>query len=65
MDGPPDAWQVPPKCSHPDHNIMENTVPVHLVNIVMSVKLLQAESKVVPISSKFCPKCYSAYNAKV
>ena len=60
-----DAWQVPAKCSHPDHNIMENAIPVHLVNIVMSVKLLQAESKVVPISSKFCPKCFNNYNTKV
>ena len=60
-----DAWQVPAKCSHPDHNIMDNAIPVHLVNIVMSVKLLQAESKVVPISSKFCPKCFNNYNTKV
>jgi len=59
-----DAWQVPPRCSHPDHNIMDDATPVHLVNIVMSVKILQLESKVVPISSKFCPKCFNNYNAK-
>ena len=43
-----DAWQVPPTCTHPDHGEMEST-PLHLVNIVMSVKLLQSESKVSSI----------------
>ena len=30
----------------------------------MSVKILQSESKVVPISSKFCNKCFKNYNDK-
>ena len=44
-----DTWQVPPKCTHPDHNIMDDSQPCHLVTMVMSVKLLQSEGKVVPI----------------
>ena len=43
---------------------MNDEIPCHLVTMVMSVKLLQSEGKVVPISSKFCPYCFEAYNAK-
>ena len=60
-----DAWQVPNQCTHPDHiSQVDQTPPTHLVNIVMSVKILQSESKVVPISSKFCSKCFKHYNDK-
>ena len=59
-----DTWQVPAKCTHPDHNIMNDQIPCHLVTMVMSVKLLQSEGKVVPISSKFCSSCFEAYTAK-
>ena len=59
-----DTWQVPSKCTHPDHNIMNDQIPCHLVTMVMSVKLLQSEGKVVPISSKFCSSCFEAYTAK-
>lgn len=60
-----DAWQVPCTCTHPDHiQTQDSCPPSHLVNIIMSVKLLQSESKVVPISSKFCSKCFNAYNDK-
>ena len=58
-----DAWQVSNKCSHPDHNIFdESSIADNLVTMVMSVKLLQNEGKVVPISSKFCKNCFDDFN---
>ena len=58
-----DAWQVSPKCSHPDHNIYDNSaIADQLVTMVMSVKMLQNEGKVVPISSKFCKMCFDDFN---
>ena len=64
-----DGWQVPDTCTYPDHldnagSASDNAGAKHLVNIVMSVKLLQKEGKVVPISSKFCQACHSLYNDK-
>ena len=41
-----DAWQVSNKCSHPDHNIFdESSIADNLVTMVMSVKLLQTRAK--------------------
>ena len=58
-----DAWQVSSNCSHPNHNILdESAVSDQLVTMVMSVKMLQNAGQVVPISSKFCKNCYDDFN---
>ena len=55
--------QVSSKCSHPNHNIFDNSsVADQLVTMVMSVKMLQNAGQVVPISSKFCKNCYDDFN---
>ncbi len=63
-----DAWQVPHSCCYPGHiSIGQDdgaSSADNLVTMVMSVKILQNEGHVVPISGKFCAECLNKYNQK-
>lgn len=68
-----DAWQVASRCCYPEHEALTAGKPadqastahvVHLVSMIMSIKILQAEGKVVPISGKLCRVCKDHYDTK-
>jgi hypothetical protein len=61
-----DNWQVEGVCCYPDHQVdfTQSAKPTVLVSLVMSVKLLQATGKVVPISGKICVICRDIFESK-
>ena len=57
-----DYWQVSRSCCHPDH--VGSLVGSEMVTLVMSIKILQAESKLLPISGRICISCKERFDDK-